>query len=157
MVSGRGILARLMSKQHQIEIVQSFLSALEAGDIDRALGFCAPEIVYQNVPLPPARGITAFENQMRLFAKFCDAFEVKTHHIAANGSIVLTERTDAFIVRGARAAFWVCGTFEVREGKIVLWRDSFDWLNVSVKSLLAVPRALLGALTGKALSSAQRA
>ena len=27
---------------------------------------------------------------------------------------------------GAELAFWVCGTFEVSGGKIVLWRDYFD-------------------------------
>jgi limonene-1,2-epoxide hydrolase len=136
-----------------IETVQTFLAALAASDVDRALSYCSPDIVYQNVPLPPARGIAEFEKQMRFFAKLAESFEVTTHHIAANGSIVLTERTDAFTLRGGRAAFWVCGTFEVKGGKITLWRDSFDWLNVTVQTLMALPRTLVGTLAGRELGA----
>ena len=39
----------------EIQIVREFLSALEALDVDRALALAAPGMVYQNVPLPPAR------------------------------------------------------------------------------------------------------
>lgn len=132
----------------EIEIVQSFLAALEGSDLERALTLVARDIVYQNVPLPPARGVDEFVKQMQLFMKVADKFEVTTHHIAANGAFVLTERTDAFIVKGARAAFWVCGTFEVRDGKIVSWRDSFDWAAVTWQTLRALPRALWGAVAG---------
>jgi limonene-1,2-epoxide hydrolase len=137
----------------EIETVRAFLAALAAFDIDRVLSLAAPEIVYQNVPLPPARGVAEFEKQMRAFAKMMDAFEVTTHHIASNGPVVLTERTDAFVLRGARAAFWVCGTFEVKNGRIVLWRDSFDWANVVVQTFRAMPRALLGAIAPRMFAS----
>jgi limonene-1,2-epoxide hydrolase len=142
----------MLRRMTEIETVQAFLSALASLDLDRALTLASPDIVYQNVPLPPARGREAFEKQMRFFGKLADGFEVTTHNIAANGPIVLTERTDAFLVRGARVEFWVCGTFEVRDGRIVLWRDSFDWVAVSLKTLLAAPRALLGTITGRALA-----
>jgi len=131
---------------NEMEIVQAFLTDLAAGDLDRALTRVAPDVVYQNVPLPPARGIAEFTKQMRFFTKITDGFDVTTHHIAANGAFVLTERTDAFLLGGARASFWVCGTFEVRNGKIVLWRDSFDWLAVSLQTLRTLPRAFAGKL-----------
>ncbi|MCC6999029.1 MAG: nuclear transport factor 2 family protein [Deltaproteobacteria bacterium] len=132
----------------EIETVEQFLRALESFDLDRALALVAPDVVYQNVPLAPARGVAAFERQLRGFARLADALEVELHHIAANGPIVLTERTDTLVMRGARAAFWVCGTFEVQAGKIVLWRDYFDWAQVVGRLLLAAPRALLGRLRG---------
>jgi limonene-1,2-epoxide hydrolase len=140
----------MLRAMNEIETVKSFLDALAAADIDGALSLVSDDVVYQNVPLPPARGRRAFEKQMRAFARFTDGFEVTTHNIAANGPIVLTERTDAFIVRGARAEFWVCGTFEVRDGRIVLWRDYFDWLAVSARTLMAAPRAIFGALASRA-------
>ncbi len=138
----------MVARVTEIETVERFFAALESFDMDRVMELVSPEMLYQNVPLPPARGRAAFAKQMRGFAKLADRFEVRMHHIAANGPIVLTERTDALILRGVRAEFWVCGTFEVRDEKIVLWRDYFDWANVVGKLLLAAPRAVLGRLVG---------
>ncbi|MFC5748004.1 limonene-1,2-epoxide hydrolase family protein [Actinomadura rugatobispora] len=109
------------------EIVTDFLSALEDLDIDRALALADPGIVYQNVPLPPARGIKAFERQLRLLERYCTGFEARVHNIAANGPVVLTERTDVIVVGAWRTEFWVCGRYEVRDGKITVWKDYFDW------------------------------
>ena len=129
-------------------VVTGFLNALEELDVDRALTFVASDIVYQNVPLPPARGVAAFEKQLRAMAKYGSGFEARTHHIAADGNVVLTERTDV-LRRGAwEAEFWVCGTFEGEAGRIVLWRDYFDGTTVLAASAKGAGRvALAGART----------
>lgn len=132
-----------------VEVVRGFLAALEELDVDRALTYVTPEVVYQNVPLPPARGIAAFEKQMRLLAKYGSGFEAEVHHIAADGPIVLTERTDVLEAGSWRARFWVCGTFEVRDGRIVLWRDYFDWTTVIASSVRGGVRALAGAVSAR--------
>jgi limonene-1,2-epoxide hydrolase len=67
-------------------------------------------------------------------------FEVKIHRIAADGAAVLTERTDALIFGGLRLQFWVCGVFEVQDGRITLWRDYFDFYDI----LKATVRGLAG-------------
>ena len=129
-----------------VEVVRAFLAALERLDVDAALALVADDIVYQNVPLPPARGRAEFEKQVRFLERFFTGFEAEVHHVAADGPLVLTERTDALIRGGVRAAFWVDGTFEVVDGRITVWRDRFDWLTVVVAVLAAAPRALLAAL-----------
>ena len=91
--------------------------------------------MYQNVPLPPARGFEAFERQMRFFERYGTGFEARIHHIAANGPVVLTERTDVLEAGAWRSEFWVCGRFEVRDGKITVWRDHFDWATFIAASL----------------------
>ena len=48
-----------------IGVVRAFLAALEALDVDAALALASPDIVYQNVPPPPARGIDQFGQQLR--------------------------------------------------------------------------------------------
>jgi limonene-1,2-epoxide hydrolase len=126
--------------------VTAFLSALEDLDIDRALTFADPAIVYQNVPMPPARGIKAFERQMRAMARYSTAFEARVHRIAENGTTVLTERTDVLAINAWRAEFWVCGTFEVHDGKITLWRDYFDWTTVLAASAKGLLTAALSTL-----------
>jgi limonene-1,2-epoxide hydrolase len=124
-------------------VVREFLAALESLDVDRVLTLAHPEIVYQNVPLPPARGRAAFERQMRGFTRLGDGFEARIHHLAVDGSVVLTERTDVLQSGSFRASFWVCGTFEVRDGAVVLWRDYFDWLAFIAAVARGGARALL--------------
>jgi limonene-1,2-epoxide hydrolase len=106
-----------------IGVVESFFEALRAFDVARAMSFLDDRIVYQNYPFPPARGTAQVERTLRAFARVATMFDVRMHHIAERDGIVLTERTD--IIRGPALdlEFWCCGTFEVRDGKIVLWRD----------------------------------
>ncbi|QKW37322.1 nuclear transport factor 2 family protein [Actinomadura sp. NAK00032] len=130
----------------EIQTVTDFLSALEALDVDRALTHAAPGMVYQNVPLPPARGLPAVEKTLRSMTRYGTGFEARVHNIAANGPVVLTERTDVLECKAWRAEFWVCGTFEVHDDRITLWRDYFDWttfLAASAKGLGGVLRAAL--------------
>lgn len=121
-----------------------FLGALEALDVDRALGMVSADIVYRNRGLPPARGFAAFERQLRTMTRWFSGFEVQNHHIASNGPIVLTERTDIITIGKVRIEFWVCGTFEVHDGRITLWRDSFDYVNLTAATIAGVVRALRG-------------
>jgi limonene-1,2-epoxide hydrolase len=131
------------------QVVRSFLDALEALDLGRILSLAHDEIVYQNVPLPPARGHAEFERTMRAMTRYGTGFEAELHNIAVNGNVVLTERTDVLEAKRFRAAFWVCGTFEVRDGKVVLWRDYFDWPTVLAATAKGAVRAAAGALRAR--------
>jgi limonene-1,2-epoxide hydrolase len=122
--------------------VIAFLGALERLDLDAALALAAEDITYQNVPLRPARGIAATGKQLRSMFRHCTGFEARISNLAADGPIVLTERVDVLSIRGVTAEFWVCGTFEVREGRIVLWRDYFDWATFVLASVRGVGAAL---------------
>lgn len=126
-----------------IDVVERFFAALGDLDIERALDEVDDEIVYQNMPLPPARGRDAFERQMRAMARYGTGFEARIHNIAANGDVVLTERTDVLEAGAFQAEFWVCGSCEVRNGRIVLWRDYFDWPTVAAACVKGVARALM--------------
>jgi limonene-1,2-epoxide hydrolase len=126
------------------ETVTSFLAALERLDADAALALAAQDIVYQNVPLRPARGIGEFEKQLRWMLGHGTGFEARVRHLAADGPVVLTERVDVLKFRAWEAEFWVCGTFEVRDGQIVLWRDYFDWGTFLMASARGLGRALAG-------------
>lgn len=130
-----------------IATVTAFLAELERLDIESALKYAAPSIEYQNVPLPPARGREAFAKQMNAMGTVGTGFQARVHQVAANGPIVLTERTDVLEAGSFRAEFWVCGTFEVHEGRIVLWRDYFDWTTVFASSVRGAGRAAMAGLS----------
>jgi limonene-1,2-epoxide hydrolase len=51
---------------------------------------------------------------------------------------VLTERTDVMVFGPFILQIWVCGVFEVRNGKITLWRDYFDVLDMAKAALRGV-------------------
>lgn len=127
----------------EIEVVEQFLGALERLDIDAAVALLHPDVTYQNVPLPTARGLRAVERQLRWLGRYGRAFEVRWHNVAANGPVVLTERTDVLTFGPVAAAFWVCGTFEVRDGRIVMWRDRFDFADVTWSIVRGAVRALV--------------
>ncbi len=131
----------------EIATVREFLAALEDLDIDRAADCLSPDVHYQNVSLPAARGINAVTRQLRWLAKYGTGFEAQIHHIAADGPFVLTERTDVLVAGDWRAEFWVCGTFEVHDGRIVLWRDYFDWANVLGAGVRGAGRAAVAAIS----------
>ena len=122
--------------------VRAFLAALERFDIAAAGDLLDPDVVYQNVSLPTAHGRAATLRLLRSMPRALSAFEVQTHRMAATGPVVLTERTDVMIVGRVRVAFWVCGTFEVHDGRITLWRDYFDWAATTGALVSGVARAL---------------
>jgi limonene-1,2-epoxide hydrolase len=118
-------------------LVESFLYALHVQDWDTAFAAIDEEIVYHNVGYPSINGRRRFMKFWhRIFDRPSAGFEAKIHRIAAEGTSVLTERTDVGVFGPFRMHFWVCGVFEVRNGKITLWRDYFDVLDM-LKALCA--------------------
>lgn len=126
-----------------IAVVESFLRALERLDLDAAEALLADDVVYQNVPLPPDRGKAAAMKTLKLFMRFGDHFEARIKNIAERNGVVLTERTDVLGTKDASLEFWVCGTFEVKNGRIVLWRDYFDLATFVVQALKVAPQLAL--------------
>lgn len=125
----------------EIDVVEEFLAALERLDVDAAIELLDPAIEYRNVPFPPARGIEQVSRQLRGLERWFSGFEAHTHHIAANGPVVLTDRTDVLVAGRVRAEFWVCGTFEVHGGRITSWWDRFDMVDTTWAVLRGVVRA----------------
>lgn len=133
----------------EITVVRDFLRALEDLDVDRAAALLDPDVRYQNVSLPAAHGADVVVKQLRMLPKFATGFEARLHSIAGSGSTVLTERTDV-LVRGSFAAeFWVCGVFEVRDGRITSWRDYFDWANFVASFGKGAVRAAVATVSGR--------
>ncbi|MDR3664335.1 MAG: limonene-1,2-epoxide hydrolase family protein [Mycobacterium sp.] len=125
--------------QTNAQIVESFLYALQAVDLETADSLLDDDLVYENVGLPTIHGRA---RAIKLFRAMegRGGFEVKFHRVAAEGSAVLTERTDAIVIGPLRLQFWVCGVFEVHNGRITLWRDYFDMFDM----LKATVRGLIG-------------
>jgi limonene-1,2-epoxide hydrolase len=107
-------------------VVESFLYALRDKEFDTADAVLDDDLVYQNVGLPTIRGRKRTIKLLRGLGRPNAGFDVKIYRIATEGNAVLTERTDMLRFGRFEAYFWVCGVFEVRDGRITLWRDYFD-------------------------------
>jgi limonene-1,2-epoxide hydrolase len=113
------------------EVVREFCAAASTRDPQVLRAFFSEDVVYHNIPMEPAEGIEATMAVIDMFLGMCDALEFKVHHVASDGSSVLTERTDIFTIKGKSAPLPVMGTFEVADGKITAWRDYFDMAQVT--------------------------
>lgn len=122
-------------------VVRRFLEALEAEDVDAALALVADDVEYANVPLPPLVGRDRLGQAFRLLLGRL-GFRVHFHNVAVSDGTVLTERTDALELGSVHWQFWVYGRFEVVDGHITVWRDSFDYADLTV----GLVRGLLGAV-----------
>ena len=120
-------------------VVETFLNSLQDLDLTTADALLADDVVYQNVGLPTVRGRATVMKLMRGMEGRM-GFEVKFHRNVAEGSTVLNERTDAIVFGPLRLQFWVCGVFEVHDGRITLWRDYFDFFDM----LKATVRGVIG-------------
>ncbi|MGW0038789.1 limonene-1,2-epoxide hydrolase family protein [Gordonia sp. NPDC003376] len=121
-----------MTSRTPIEIVTGFLDSLARGDADTAMVDVADNIDYTNVSLPTVRG-------KRKVAKIFGGlgrpggvtFNYSMVNAAEGGTVVLTERIDEISWGRLHLQFWVCGRFEVRNAQIVVWRDYFDYVDMT--------------------------
>jgi len=129
------------------EIVREFCAAFGAKDLDAIAGLLADDVVYHNVGMEPAVGKEASLAAITGFLDMSESLVFDIHRLAADGDTVLTERTDTFTINGVKAPIAVMGTFELRDGLVVAWRDYFDMgLTTRMMSGEAVDASLLPSL-----------
>jgi limonene-1,2-epoxide hydrolase len=122
-------------------IVREFFERITGGDVDGTADLLDEDVEWENVSLPTVRGRERVGRALNLLTGLQNAgLEIYLHAISVKGQTVLTERTDVLTWGPMRWQFWVCGRFDLRDGKIVLWRDYFDFVNVT----LALIRGLVG-------------
>jgi limonene-1,2-epoxide hydrolase len=115
-----------------VSVVESYLYAvMRDKDFDVVRSLLADDVVYENVGYPSLRGADRIVSMFQRLDTPKVRFDVVIHRIAQDGSTVMTERTDSVLVGPFEAHFWVCGVFEVRDGRITLWRDYFDLFDLS--------------------------
>lgn len=113
------------------EIVDEFIARVCRMDLDGACELLADDVEYDNVPMGKNHGPQAVKDFLGAMVGEIDAVEFVVHRQAAQGDLVLNERTDRFVKDGTAYDLPVAGVFEVRDGRIVLWRDYFDMAPVN--------------------------
>lgn len=131
-------------QQDAVTTVREFFAAMEVKAVTEALELADPGIVWKNTSLPDVRGIDRVRWVLDKLSNPRYGFRVDMHHIAADADgVVLTERTDYLRFGPVEISFWVCGTFELVDGRITLWHDHFSWENFLRGTVMGLLRAAL--------------
>ena len=109
-----------------LDVVRGFMAAAEKRDYDAAMEFLADDVEYQNMMLPAVHGKAAVRETLEALLALCSDSEWVVHRELATGELVMNERTDRFEMNGKWVDLPVAGVFELRDGRIALWRDYFD-------------------------------
>ncbi len=109
-----------------LDTVNAFMKAAADRDYDTAASYLTDDIEYQNMPLPPVNGKDAVRATLDMLLANAEGSEWVVHREVESGNVVMNERTDRFLIGGTWMELPVAGVFELRDGKIALWRDYFD-------------------------------
>jgi limonene-1,2-epoxide hydrolase len=108
-------------------IVQDFIGACSANDLERVMTFFSDDCAYHNIPMAPVTGPDAIRAVLTGFMGMASEIDWVLHNISqGSNGVVLTERTDRFKIGEKWIEIPVMGTFDLRDGKICGWRDYFD-------------------------------
>lgn len=112
------------------EIVRTFINHIEAKDLDAACALLTDDCEYDNVPMSKVFGIEAVKQVLGPFVSGCSEIDWVIVRQSASGDatsgVVLNERVDRFNMGGRWVELPLAGVFEIKNGKIALWRDYFD-------------------------------
>ena len=120
------------------DVVVRFLRALAAFDVDAALDLVADDLVYANVSLPTIYGPGPAGAHRPPVAAARDGWASTSTSITwppKATSCSPTGSTSSTSAVSPRASGSTAASSWARTGRSLVWRDSFDWLDVTIGNL----------------------
>lgn len=109
------------------EVVTALIQACERRDLDAACALVSDTIEYDNVPLGKVYGPEGVRKVLSGgVTQAATEINWVVKHQVEQGDVVMNERVDRFLVDGTWIEIAIAAVFEVRDGKVCLWRDYFD-------------------------------
>lgn len=109
------------------EVVTALVHACERRDLDAVCALVTDDIEYDNVPIGVVHGPEGVRKVLSGgVTQAASEVEWVVHRQVESGDTVMNERTDRFLVDGTWVEIPIAAVFEVRDGKVALWRDYFD-------------------------------
>lgn len=109
-----------------IAIIRDFIAAWSRLDADELTDYFTEDGIYHNMPAKPVAGR---ENLRAFIAGFISNWTQTDWDmltIMGDGDKVVAERLDRTMLGEISIDLPCCGVFEMRDGKIAVWRDYFD-------------------------------
>jgi limonene-1,2-epoxide hydrolase len=114
-------------------VVRRFLAAwANWPNVDELVSFFAEDALFLDGPRAVHRGRAAIQSELDKQAAmgFRD-FKADVHCLVAHGDTVMLERVDNFTVGGKPFSMEVMAAFEVSDGRIKRWRESYDLKSIT--------------------------
>ena len=109
------------------EVVDTLLAACVRRDLDAVCALVTDDIEYDNVPMGKVFGPDGVRSVLSAgVMQEASELDWVVHRQVSEGNIVMNERTDRFLVDGTWYEIPIGAVFEVRDGRVSLWRDYFD-------------------------------
>ena len=105
--------------------VREFCASWPERNVEKLLAYFTDDALYHNMPLEPVTGRNSIREVLNMFVPG-ENLEAEILNLATCGNLVFTERVDRMTLNGKRVVLPCAGVFEIRDGKIVAWRDYFD-------------------------------
>ena len=129
-----------MANSENVALIRRFIEACVRADPDEFASYFAEDAIWWNSPWQPVQGRASIRETLRRGAEQMIALPWEIRHIVADGDVVMTERVDHFQVGSNRISVPSMGIFELRNGKIVAWRDYWDLRQFEAQ----LPKAVTG-------------
>ena len=107
-------------------VIRDFMAAWSRLDAEELAGFFTDDGVYHNIPAQPVAGRDAVRKFIAAFSASWTETDWDIHTLIADGDVVVCERTDRTKTTQGDVDLPCVGVFELRDGKIAVWRDYFD-------------------------------
>jgi len=115
-----------MTSSQNLDLIKTALTALANKDYDSANEHFTLDCEYTNVPMGTVTGPAGVKEVLEPFFAPTIENEFVWKSAAFEGSTVLTERVDRHHLPDGWVELPIMSVFEVRDGKICVWRDYFD-------------------------------
>lgn len=114
--------------------IRDFIAAWSRLNVEELVGYFTDDGVYHNMPMQPVKGREALKQFIGGFLSGWSKTEWEILTLVAAGDTVIAERVDRTVANGKKIDLPCCGVFEMRGGKIAVWRDYFD-LNTYLRAI----------------------
>lgn len=114
--------------------IRDFIAAWSRLNVEELVGYFTDDGVYHNMPMQPVKGREALKQFIGGFLSGWSKTEWEILTLVTAGDTVIAERVDRTVANGKKIDLPCCGVFEMRGGKIAVWRDYFD-LNTYLRAI----------------------
>ena len=108
------------------ETIREFIAAWSRLDPKELASYFCEDGAYHNMPTGPVKGRKNVEEMIRGFISSWTETEWEILHLVVQGEVVIAERVDRTKAGDKSVDLPCTGVFEMKEGKIKVWRDYFD-------------------------------
>ncbi|HWS73594.1 MAG TPA: nuclear transport factor 2 family protein [Quisquiliibacterium sp.] len=108
------------------KIILDFIDAWSRLDAEEIVSYFAEDGIYHNMPTKPVQGREQLRAFIGGFLKPWTSTQWDVLNLVSKGDVVIAERLDRTEAGAKKVDLPCCGVFEMKDGKIKVWRDYFD-------------------------------